>query len=225
MAGCFTRQAQICSTHSLCARWGDLPVQLQEDVADITHDRNRDPHVLADLGGIDVDVDDLGVRGELLGLAGYPIVEAHADGDHQVALVDSVVGVGHPVEPQQPEGQFVGLGEAAYAQQRGDDRIARDLRQLEKLILRPGDEHSLTGDDHRLLRFLDEGRRLPDLGHVPLDGRVVAGDIHALDGAEAGLGHQDVLGDIHEDRARPPGAGDVEGLLHHPRQVLHPIIR
>ncbi len=43
--------------------------------------------VLVDLRGVDVDVDDLAVLGELLELAGHAVVEPHAQGDQQVGLV------------------------------------------------------------------------------------------------------------------------------------------
>ena len=42
---------------------------------------------LAQLGGVDVDVDDLGVGGEGRDLAGDPVVEAAAEGDQQVGLL------------------------------------------------------------------------------------------------------------------------------------------
>ena len=46
---------------------------------------------LAELGGVDVDVDDLGVGGEAGDLAGDAVVEAAAEGDEQVGLAASTV--------------------------------------------------------------------------------------------------------------------------------------
>ena len=45
--------------------------------------------ILADFGGIDIDVDDLGVRREGGEAAGDAIVEAHAEGDQQVGIRSS----------------------------------------------------------------------------------------------------------------------------------------
>jgi hypothetical protein len=42
-------------------------------------DRDVGRHVLGDLGRVDVDVDELGARGELRQLAGDAVVEARAD--------------------------------------------------------------------------------------------------------------------------------------------------
>ncbi len=62
---------------------------------------------LADLGRVDVDVDDFGVRGELGDLAGHAVGEARAHGDEQVALGDGHVGVLGAVHAHGP--RFSGL--------------------------------------------------------------------------------------------------------------------
>ena len=60
---------------------GNVLIQLVQHVPHIAHDGDVYSDVLADLGGIDVDVDDLGVGGKLLYLARHPVVEPHAHGD------------------------------------------------------------------------------------------------------------------------------------------------
>ena len=85
---------------------------------------------LAELGGVDVDVDDLGVGGEAVELAGDPVVEAAPERDQQVGLLHrgdrGVVAVhaGHA------EAQLVVVGERAPGHERGDDRDAGELGQL-----------------------------------------------------------------------------------------------
>ena len=88
-------------------------------------DERRD--VLADLGRVDVDVDDLGVRREGLELAGDAVVEARADGDEQVALVHRVVGRDGAVHAEHAHGELVRLGEGAQAHERRGHRQAAQL--------------------------------------------------------------------------------------------------
>ena len=61
------------------------------------------PDVLRDLGRVDVDVDELGVRRELGELAGDAVVEAGADRDDQVGLVHRVVGGAGAVHAEHAE--------------------------------------------------------------------------------------------------------------------------
>ena len=98
-SGCSSFQARICSHQarraaarsSLRAR-RELPssslLSFVEHALDVAHDRHVRRAVLADLGGIDIDVDDFGVRREGGEAAGDAVVEAHAEGDQQV-------GIGH----------------------------------------------------------------------------------------------------------------------------------
>ncbi len=90
-----------------------------EDRLGVAHDRHVDRLVLADLGRVDVDVDDLGLARERRELAGHAVVEAHADRDEQVGLGDRVVGVLRAVHAGHAEAQVVVLGERALAHQRG----------------------------------------------------------------------------------------------------------
>ena len=47
--------------------------------------------VLVDLRGVDIDVDDPPVLGELGQLARHPVVEPHAQGQQEVGLVDGTL--------------------------------------------------------------------------------------------------------------------------------------
>jgi hypothetical protein len=72
---------------------------------------------LVQLGAVDVDVDDLGVRAELGGLADGAVVEAGADADQQVGLFEHVVGVAGAVHAQHADGQRVVHGHRAEGHQ------------------------------------------------------------------------------------------------------------
>jgi hypothetical protein len=62
---------------------------------------------LVEFGRIDVDVDDLCLRAETGHLARRPVVEAGANGDQQVALVEREVGAARPVHAEHAERQRV----------------------------------------------------------------------------------------------------------------------
>ena len=70
-------------------------------------DRHVGAHVLADLGWIDVDVDDLRVRRERRVLAHRAVVEADADADDEVRLIDRIARVRGAVHAQHAEVQLV----------------------------------------------------------------------------------------------------------------------
>ena len=68
--------------------------------------------------------------GELAELAGDAVVEADAEGQQQVGLVDGVVGVDGAVHAEHVQAQVVVAGEAAQAVQRQGDRDAGLLGEL-----------------------------------------------------------------------------------------------
>ena len=88
---------------------------------DVADDRQVGGLVLVDLRRIDVDVDDLAVLGELAHLAGHAVVEADAEGQQQVGVVDGVVGVDGAVHAEHLQAEEMLAGEAAQAEQRQGD--------------------------------------------------------------------------------------------------------
>ncbi len=92
--------------------------QILQGLADIAEDGQMGDLVLVDLRRIDVDVDDLAVLGELADLAGDAVVEADAEGQQQVGVVDGVVGVDGAVHAEHLQAQEMLAGEAAQAEQR-----------------------------------------------------------------------------------------------------------
>ena len=67
--------------------------QRPQDAPDVAHDGDVDRDVLADLGRVDVDMDDARVRRIRADLAGHAVVEAHAQRDEQVGRLDGAVDV------------------------------------------------------------------------------------------------------------------------------------
>ena len=74
-----------------------------EDVFEVADEGYVDLDVLVDLGGVDVDVDLLGVGGVVGEVAGDAVVEAHAEGEEQVGLLDGVVDPGLAVHAHHAE--------------------------------------------------------------------------------------------------------------------------
>jgi anti-sigma factor ChrR (cupin superfamily) len=82
----------------------------------------RRPAVLADLGRVDVGVDDLGERREGRQLAGDPVVEPGAEGDEQVGLLQAGDGGDRAVHARHAQVERVAVGEGAAGHQGGHDR-------------------------------------------------------------------------------------------------------
>ena len=78
--------------------------------------------VLADLGRIDIDVDDLCMGGKGLDLAGNPVIEASPDRDHEIAFRNSEICIFRTMHPQHAEIERVVAGNAPDAHQGGGNR-------------------------------------------------------------------------------------------------------
>ena len=85
--------------------------------------------------------------------------------------------------------------------------------QLGQLRGGVGVDHPAAGVDHRAPRV---GHRLggqADLLLVALGGGLVAGQRDVVDRVVLDVGAREVLRDVHQHRARPPAASQVEGLV------------
>ena len=206
---------------------GDLQhlVDGLDRLAGVGDDRHLGLADLAVFGRIDVDVHDLGVRGERVDLAGDPVVEPRAERQEEVRLLDGgdrgvvAVHAGHA------EAQLVIVGEHATGHERGDDRDLGHVHELRQSLGGAGLQQAAAGIDDRALRLLDQLDSRGDGVTVEFVVRAVARQIEALapgrlDGlVPLHLGVGDVLGQVEQDRPGTAGAGDVEGLLHQPRDV------
>ena len=99
----------------------------------VADDRHVGVPVLADLGRVDIGVDDLGVRGERVELAGDPVVESGAQGDQQVAALQRRHRGHGAVHAGHAQVELVAVGERAARHQRGHHRDAGQLGQLQQL--------------------------------------------------------------------------------------------
>ena len=101
--------------------------------AHVAHDRHVGVADLAELGGIDVDVDDLGVGRERRDLAGDAVVEAGAERDQQIGLLHRGDRGVVAVHARHAEAQRVLVGQRAPAHQGGDGGNTGELGQRAQL--------------------------------------------------------------------------------------------
>ena len=113
---------------------------------------------LVDLRRVDVDVDDLGVLGELRHLAGHAVVEPHAQASSRSAFVHGVVGVDAAVHAQHVQRERIVAGKSAQAHQGHGDGDARLAHQLAQLLAGVGGDDAAAGIDHRPLAAQLDGR-------------------------------------------------------------------
>ena len=189
----------------------DQPGQCLEDALGVADDRHLDRHVLADLGRVDVGVDDPRVRGVGPDVAGHPVVEAHADGDQQVGALDRAIDVLPAVHPHVAVGERVGLVDGADPEQRPGDGDLRLLGERAQVVPRLGVEDAVAGQDDRALGRGDLGGGRLELAGVAVHVRAEAGQA----GDDLVLGRmlrprlllEGVLGDVDVDRARAGRSG------------------
>src|SRR5260370_21944728 len=80
-------------------------------------------HVLVDFGAVDFNVNLAGALGVSAQVAGDAVVKAHANGDEEVGLLNSVVNPGFAVHAHHAEVQRIIGRETAYAEGHYNDRI------------------------------------------------------------------------------------------------------
>ena len=177
---------------------------------------------LAELGGVDVDVDHLGAGGEGADLPGHPVVEAATERDQQVGLLHrgdrGVVAVhaGHP------ESERVRVGERAAAIRVVTTGIPVSSTSCGSASEASRLQDAAAGVDDGPLGGEDQVDGLGDEGRVAVrprggsrEGRVV----DRLGPVPVHLRVRDVLRDVDEDGPGPAGRGDVERLGDDPRDV------
>ncbi len=194
----------------------DGPDHLLDDEAAVADNRHVRPAHLAELGGVDVDMDDLGLRREARRPPGHPVVEAAAEGDQQIGLLHGGDGGVVAVHARHAEAQRVVVGEGPPSHQGGDHVDPGQLRQLPQGLGGPGLEDPAAGVDDRAPALAQKPGRLPDHARVAAGGRPVARQrghhLVVLRPRPLGGGLQDVLRHVHQHRPRAARGGDVERL-------------
>ncbi len=174
--------------------------------------------VLADLGGIDIDVDHLGVRSEGREPAGDTVVEAHAKGDEEIGVRQPHVGGVAAVHAGHADEVGVVGRQRAQAHEGADGRQVSGFHQRSQFGGGPRSDDPASGVHHRPLCLPDHLGGAADLAGVAFGVDLVAGQMDRGNGSVARLALEHVLGDIDEHGTGAAGGGDVESLVDDLRQ-------
>ena len=215
----FLHVADVCHPGSTFARGQFFKHGLQHALG-IAYDRHIHAHILADLGRIEVDMDDLGVRREARCLAGHAVVETPADIEQNIALLDRAVVMDPAVHARHAERLWMILGEGADAMQRGDDRDAGAIGQFAQFGEGFRDHHTASGHDQRLLGSAEQLDRLADLLAIAARRWLVARQIDLGIPVRDNPGVLHIFGDIDQHRTGPSGSRDMKCLLEDAHQVV-----
>ena len=110
----------------------DVRDELFEGFSRIAYKSRVDCHILVDLRAVDFDVNLARALRVSAEVAGNAIVEAHADGDEKVGLLNSVIDPGFSVHAHHPEIHGIGSREAADAEKsHGHGNVASANELLE----------------------------------------------------------------------------------------------
>ena len=116
-----------------------------------------------DLLGRDVDLDEPAVAAVDVDVAGVAIAEARADGEHDVALQEDLVGEALArLDPHRPGPQRMVLRDRALPHQRRRHRDAQLLGQRDQLARRIGQDHAPAREDDRALGLGEQVERGAD---------------------------------------------------------------
>mmetsp|Transcript_159408 Transcript_159408/g.487769 ORF Transcript_159408/g.487769 Transcript_159408/m.487769 type:complete len:389 (-) Transcript_159408:659-1825(-) len=207
----------------------DEPLHGLEGMLCVGPDGHGGLHHLPEGSLVDVDVDDAAralplrhprLRGVLVHDAGGAVIETAPYGYDAVRVLDGKVGVRGSVHAQHVHGQRVPLVEDAHAMDGGCDgdlRLGRDSPQDVWAVGR-----ALAHIEDGALGLVDDLCRPLDALHVHHGWGVDRGQRGLPKDGRRDLrprGHN-VLRQVYVARARAAGAGDAEGLVDSPRQLV-----
>ena len=192
-----------------------------EDLAEVADEGYVDLYVFVDFAGVDFDVDLFGVGGVAGEVAGDAVVEAHAEGEEEIGMLDGVVDPGLAVHAHHAEGERVGGGEGSEAEEGAGDGDLLALGEGDDLVAGAGFDDAVAGEDEGLFGVADEfdgvaASRRTRRGAWGAGGGRGGGGVE-VEGRGGLLG---VLGDVDEDGAGAAGAGDLEGFADVRRRCL-----
>src|SRR5690606_17736476 len=191
--------------------------------AGIANDRNVDADILVDRGGIDVDVDLLGIGRECIDAPRNAVIEARADAQHDVAIMHGHVGFIGAVHAQHAEPVFTRCRIGTKTHQGGGDRDAGQVYQITQQVGGLGaciDDAAARIDDGTL-RGLHQLDGCLDRPGITLNARRVTCAWRGLRGRVSARGELDVFRDVDHNRAWPAGPSHMKSLVQDRRQFIH----
>src|SRR6266849_1806602 len=134
----------------------DLGQQLVQNFPKIADQCDIHFHVLVDFGGIDFNMNLLGVGCVGLEIAGHAIVEAHAEGQQQVGFLNRLIHPSLAVHAHHAEIQRMRRRECAQSEQRERHQNSGAFRKIANLTHSAGNNDAVPGENHRPLGVLDQ---------------------------------------------------------------------
>src|SRR5580704_145673 len=196
-------------------------IQFLQNTLDVADDRDIGHAVLADLGGIDIHMNDAGVTGEGGKLAGDAIVKTGAEGDEQVAFGHPHVGGVTAVHPRHADEIFVAGGKTAERHEGADGGEIGELDQFREFFRSLAEDGAASSIDPGALSFPDQLGGAPDLSGMTFGEHLIAGEVDGVDGSVVAASLENVLRDIDEHGTGTAAGGDVEGFVNDLRQLLN----
>src|SRR5262245_55291500 len=169
--------------------------------------------VLVDFRRIDFDVDDFSVFGELGDLSGDAIVEADAERQKQVGLVNGVVGVYRAVHAEHLQAENMLARKATQTQQRQDHRYSGSFGERRQVSRCARGNSSSAGIDHRPFALADGVQDRFELAARGTTVRTVARKIHRWIVIRYDLPGLNVLRQVDNHRPWSAGPRDVKRFL------------
>ena len=177
-----------------------------------------DLDILVDLGRVHIDLQDLCPVGKAGGVAVDSVRKTGPQGDQQVTAADGqVAGLG-AVHAGHAGIAGIMLVDRALGHQGLAERRVDLVNESADHVRRLGNDGAAADQDKGLSGSADHFHRLPDIRF--LIGLCPGHETLGRAGLIIGDGRCHVLGDIHQDRSRPAGSGDLEGPADGIRQLV-----
>ena len=162
----------------LCRVDGDILLQQAvENILDIADQRDCRSKVFTDLGGIDIDVDDIDLLFQVFRLRNGAVCDPCTRDDQKVTVCHGTVCIGFSVISQHSEVQGVVFRHNADAHHRCYKWDIILFAELADTLFAVSEDNTAAGTDQRLFRFIDRSDHLMHLRVVSLCARLVSADI------------------------------------------------
>src|ERR1019366_9130904 len=143
-------------------------------------------------------MNDAGVAGEGVELAGDAVVETGAEGDEKVAFGHAHVGGVTAVHARHADEVGMAGGQAAESHEGADGGEIDELDQFREFLGSLAEDGAAASVDEGPLGFPDQLGGAADLAGMTFGEDLITGEVDGVDGSVAAAGLEHVLGDIDE---------------------------
>ena len=146
----------------------------------IRHKRDRRTEILADLGRIDIDVNDVDLLFQILRLRNRSVGDSGPDHDQKITVRNRAVRVRLAVVAQHAEVQRMRLRKNSHTHHGMHKRNLILLTESPHQLLPVSEDYSAADTDQRFFRLIDGCHHLRELLRVHLHVRLVPPEIYLL---------------------------------------------